>query len=209
MQTRAWWAAALAGLFVGFAIASKVSIAPFALVVVAAVVMRAVYRRRTRRLGSEFDDPVGVRPGSARERQMSVWQHLRGDLGYVALAAFVALVAFMLTEPYALWQFNWSTWPAGFDALMRSNPWGRGILEEAATQSGQGDLPYTRQYIGTVPVLYQLEQLVLWGMGVIPGLVAVIGFAVALVRSPWKRPAEAVLLSAALPYFVTILVIES
>ncbi|HET9496280.1 MAG TPA: DUF2298 domain-containing protein [Chloroflexia bacterium] len=209
-QRPSWWAAALAGVFIGFAVASKVSIAPFALVVVTAVAMRAMYRRRTRKLGSEFEDPVGVRPASAEERRLTFWSHAWRGARYVLMAAIFAFLGFAITEPYALWQFDWSLLPlGGWDAVMRSSAWGKGILDEAATQGGQADLPFTRQYIGTVPLQYQLEQLVLWGMGVLPGLVALAGFAVALWRSPWRRPAEAILLSAALPYFATILVIES
>ena len=92
-----------------------------------------------------------------------------------------------------------------------SNPWGRGIVEEAGTQSGSNanDVPYTRQYVGTIPVLYHFEQLVFWGVGVIPGLVIVAGLLLAFWLALKRRPPELILLSFALPYFAAILVAET
>jgi YYY domain-containing protein len=211
MQRPSWWAAVGAGLCLGLAVASKVSVVPFALIVLAAVVLRTFYRRRTRALGAELGDPVGMKPASARERQMPFWRHLLGGLGYVAIAAVCAALAFLVTEPYVIWSFDWSllSTPGGLQAVLGSSPFWGGITEQAAIQGGTADVPYTRQYIGTVPILYHVQQMVFWGLGVAPGLLAVVGFAVALWRAILRKPAEILLMAGALPYLATIRIVET
>ncbi len=212
MQRPSLWAAAGAGACLGLAIASKVSIVPFALVIVAAVVLRAAYRKQTRRLGAELGDPVGLQPTTGQERSMSFGQHLlRKGLPCILVAGVCALLSFAITEPYVLWSFDWSQFPhGGLEAVFDSNPWWRGIQEEAAIQSGSTDgAPYTRQYVGTVPVLYHLQNLVLWGLSPLPGLIVLAGFATGAVYALRKRPAEVLLMAGALPYFASILTLET
>lgn len=205
MQRPAWWAAAGAGACIGLAVATKVSVVLFALVVVAAVVLRAAYRLRTRKLGADLGDPIGVKPASVAERSRSFGGHLLRGLRYVFVAALFALLAFAITEPYVIWQFDFSRFQVGgITAVLDSNPWWGGIVEQAGIQSGQIDLPYTRQYIGTVPVLYNLQNMVLWGLSPIPGIVVVVGFLLGLWLAFRKRPAEVLLMAGAIPYFATI-----
>src|SRR4051812_7499489 len=81
MQRPSWRAALGAGLFIGLAVATKVSVVPFAVVVVMAVILRTAYRKRTRLLAAELGDPVGFRPATQRERNMSAAVHFgRGFL---------------------------------------------------------------------------------------------------------------------------------
>jgi YYY domain-containing protein len=212
MQRPSWWAAAGAGACLGLAIASKVSIAPFALVVVAAVVLRAAYRKQTRVVGAEFGDPVGLQPAGRNERGLSFAGHLvRKGLPYMLVAMVCALLAFAITEPYVLWSFDWSQLrQGGLEAVFDSNPWWRGIQEEAEIQSGRADgAPYTRQYVGTVPVLYHFQNLVLWGLSPLPGLIVLAGMLVGLWHAFRRRPAEVLLMAGALPYFATILTLEA
>ncbi len=210
MQRPSWWAAAAAGLFVGLAVASKVSIVPFAAIVIAAVALRAGYRRKTRLLGAELGDPVGVRPAPARERSRSFGGHLLRGLPYIFIAGICSVLAFAVTEPYVLWSFDWRVLStAGLQAFLETNPWWRGIEEQTAIQSGRADVPYTRQYVGTVPVLYHIEQMVFWGLGVVPGLVTVVGFVVGLWNALRRKPAEILLMSGALPYFFTISTLQA
>jgi YYY domain-containing protein len=205
MQRPRWWVAVAAGACLGLAVACKISVLPIALVIVAAVVLRAVYRKRTRRLGAEFGDPVGVSPATTEERERSFGGHLLGGAKYVLLAAVFSLLAFAVGEPYVLWSFDFSTLSSGgLDALIQSNPWSRRIRGEQAVQSGLSPVPFTRQYIGTAPVVYQLEQMVFWGMGLVPGLMSVIGALAAFWQALRRRPAEILLLSAGIPYFLTI-----
>lgn len=213
MQRPSWWAAAGAGAFLGLAVASKVTILFYGLVILAAIVLRAAYRLQTRKLGAEFGDPIGVKPASADERAKSFGRHLLGGMPYLLLAGLFSVLAFAITEPYVLWQFNYSLLTSGGpDAIARfleSNPWSRRILAEANTQSGRGDTVYTRQYVGTVPLLYHLQQMVYWGLSPLPGFLTVVGFAVGLWRAIQRKPAEVLLMAGAIPYFYSILTLES
>src|SRR5262245_17231842 len=51
--------------------------------------------------------------------------------------------------------------------------------------------------------------MIFWGLGVIPGLVATVGFGVALWRAILRKPAEILLMAGALPYLATILIVET
>ncbi|MBA3416185.1 MAG: glycosyltransferase family 39 protein [Chloroflexia bacterium] len=73
-----------------------------------------------------------------------------------------ALVAFALFEPYALAR------PDVYIAALR---------RQADIVSGSFDVPFTRQYVGTTPVVYQVEQFVKWGFGPVAGLLALAGLA--------------------------------
>ena len=108
-----------------------------------------------------------------------------------------------------LWSFDWSLLSSGFQPFFQSNPYGRAIIEQAGIQSGQADVPYTRQYVGTIPLFYQLQQMVEWGLSPIPGVVVVIGFLVGLWRAVRGKPAEILLMAGAIPYFATILTLET
>jgi YYY domain-containing protein len=211
MQRPSWWAAAAAGACIGFAVATKVSVVPFALVVVAAVVLRALYRRQTRKLGAEFGAPIGLKPASAAERSRSFWGHLGRNLIYLPVAFVASLLAFSLAEPYVLWQFSYSLFSQkdGLQKVLDSNPWWTRIVKESRIQSGQDDIVYTRQYVGTVPILYHLQNMVFWGLSPIPGFLTIAGFVVGLWKAIRRRPAEILLMAGALPYFASLLTLEA
>lgn len=104
------------------------------------------------------------------------------------IALPVAGAVFFLFHPYV---------------LLDPAPFLRDIGFESAMVRGQMLLPYTVQYLGTVPVVYQVGTLFFWGAG--PALVtAMIGglalFAVRLMRG--RRPAEWVLAAWLIPYMV-------
>ncbi|MEO5951122.1 MAG: glycosyltransferase family 39 protein, partial [Chloroflexia bacterium] len=220
MQKPTWWAAAGAGLFIGVSVASKVTSALIFAMVIAAVVLRAAYRLRSRKLGADLDDPVGMVPATARERSLSFKGHFLRGLRYVGIAALFTIIGFGISEPYVYWQFDFSrlqpipgqSLPETFTNFLSSNPWGQAIVDEAGTQSGSeasNGIPFTRQYVGTIPVLYHFEQLVFWGVGIIPGISILAGIALALWLAIKRRPAEIILLACALPYFATILIGET
>jgi len=77
------------------------------------------------------------------------------------------------------------------------------IEEQGAMASGRADMPFTRQYRGTIPYLYHIEQQVRWGMGWPLGIVAFLGLGWVLVRTLLRRarPGELILLSWIVPYF--------
>jgi 4-amino-4-deoxy-L-arabinose transferase-like glycosyltransferase len=118
-------------------------------------------------------------------------QHAIRNTQYVARLALVLAatsVVFFVAQPYAL--IDWQTFLAD-------------TVREAQIARGTLDVPYTRQYAGTLPYLYPMWQTALWGLGLPLGLVAWGGFAAAAVR--WLRHgqwADTLLLVWAGPYLL-------
>ncbi len=91
------------------------------------------------------------------------WYKRRDLVHEIILLIFTALVTialFFLTQPYA--------W------LDRAN-FIQQVIEQGDLARGDLDLPYVRQFAGTVPFLYEIQNIVLWGMGVMLGLSAFMG----------------------------------
>lgn len=108
----------------------------------------------------------------------------------VALAATLALagVLTVIAQPYAL---------LDLPAFLHDTQ------EQTQMALRSVDLPYTRQYIGTTPYLYQFQQLSGWGLWWPLGLVAWAGLLLCAVRGLYGlRPADLLLLSWILPYFL-------
>jgi 4-amino-4-deoxy-L-arabinose transferase-like glycosyltransferase len=161
-QTGSSGAALGAGLSLGLALACKASVAPFALVIAAALWLR---------------DDV---PAAAVRKLL--------------LAGGSALAAWLVGDPYALLDI-----PTYVTQL----------AEEAAVQSGRFDVPYTLQYVGTIPVLYQAQQLGLWGLGPAAGTAALVGLGVAGWRA-WRGGADDRLLMIGFAaYAVTVVFLEA
>lgn len=113
----------------------------------------------------------------------------------VAVAAIAALLAFAIFEPYA---------------LVHPGAYWTSFQEQADIHRGYIDVPYTRQYVGTMPVVYHVEQLVRWGFGPVAGVLALIGI-VALFFRLTRRGAAAslVLLTWLAVYAIVIFLPES
>jgi YYY domain-containing protein len=90
-------------------------------------------------------------------------------------AGLWAFVAFALFEPYA---------------LLSPGVYLDQLAEQARIVSGSFDVPFTRQYAGTTPVVYQLTQLLAWGLGPVAGLLSLAGAGSLLVRAV-RRPEPA------------------
>jgi len=151
--------ACLAGVWAGLGLGTKFSAALLVLPLGAAVCSRPV---------------VPGRPRAPWQRGLEV--------------GGAALVAFALTNPFALLAFP-IFW--------------RNVAGQAAIVRGLLDVPYTRQFHGTWPYLYPVAQQLRWGMGWPLGLVACGGLAYAVwraVRQPPRR-AEWVLLAWVVPFF--------
>jgi 4-amino-4-deoxy-L-arabinose transferase-like glycosyltransferase len=102
------------------------------------------------------------------------------------LPLLVAGVTFFVTQPYAL--IDWQTFL-------------NDTLSEAQIARGTLDVPYTIQYAGTLPFLYQMWQTAFWGLALPLGLAAWAGLAASLIR--WLRRGawtDALLLAWAGPY---------
>ncbi|MDI3341043.1 MAG: DUF2298 domain-containing protein [Sphaerobacter sp.] len=123
------------------------------------------------------------------------WRLRRCTVQRLAAAGAAAVLVFCLFEPYALWR------PGPF-------------IEDAATQwqivTGRFDVPFTRQFVGTPRGIYQLDNLVRWGLGPALGITALIGVVAALRRAIRSRGAGDILLVTwVLAYFVLIATAEA
>lgn len=91
-----------------------------------------------------------------------VWLLERGLLAFIA--AFVGFAAF---EPYA---------------LARPRVYLDQLEEQSRIVRGTLDVPYTRQYVGTLPFIYQIDQFVKWGAGPAAGVLCLAGIAFLVIR---------------------------
>lgn len=162
-----WASWLLAGAMAGLAVGSKFS----AVLLAVPLLVAGLYRL----------------PAGSTGRKLAV------AAGRMAAAAAAALLAFAVTNPFALIE-------------------ARAYLTQIAIQntmvSGAMDAPYTRQYIGTLPYIYFVQQLSQWGLGWPLGIAAWGGFIWAIARAlRWRLgapgPALAILLAWAVPYFAT------
>ena len=62
------------------------------------------------------------------------------------------------------------------------------LTEQGDLARGLLDLPYVRQFAGTTPYVYETQNMLLWGMGLMLGLAAFVGFLWLLWRA-WRRDA--------------------
>ncbi len=226
MQSRRWWAAALAGLMLGLALACKVSVVAVAVLIVTAVLLRVAYRAHTRLLGPprDLDDPTGLVPAPRAEREEPAGQALGRAFPLLLLAGFMTLVGFTLGDPYGVLDSGLvvrlsSALPTDGTAFFQLGPLqmvaitGKYLAQlgnEAAIQKGTADVPYTIQFVGTTPVLYNVQQLVQWGMGPASGIIAMAALLMAFWLAIRRRAAaEILLLSGMIPYFLTIVTLES
>jgi 4-amino-4-deoxy-L-arabinose transferase-like glycosyltransferase len=99
-----------------------------------------------------------------------------------------AIVIFALTNPFA---------------LVDLSNYSRNVGRQAAILQGKLDVPYTRQYSGTLPYIYPILQQCRWGMGILAGLTASLGSSYVVwraVRARLRR-GEWVVLGWVLPLF--------
>jgi hypothetical protein len=166
----------IAGIFLGASLASKISAAPAALIILAAHFL--------------YYFTIKGKTGGAKEDRMQSWI----NLGWAAAVSFGSFFLFM---PYAILDFN---------SFMQDTNEQRRILI-----TGEGDVPYTRQYWNTIPYLYYLKNLVLYTMGIPLGTVSIFAFFFYIytaIKNMFMRkmPDAGVLLilAWALPYFIIV-----
>ena len=75
-------------------------------------------------------------------------------------AVCATILVFVIAMPYALLDFGEFSQQVAYQGDLA-----RGLI----------DLPYVRQFAGTIPVIYELQNLVLWGLGLALGVVALAG----------------------------------
>ncbi len=146
----------IAGLFLGLALATKVSVAP----------MLAAY------FVAHFIYAFGLAPSDDSGRPMLLDRILDAIKG-AAFGGLAIIAAFIITQPYAI--LDWARFYGD-------------VVEQSEMVRRIRDYPYTRQYVDTTPYIYQIRQMVTWGLGWPVGIVAFGGMIYAAVRGlrlPW------------------------
>ena len=167
--------AALTGLMAGLAFATKFSVSPLAVAVIASFAIFAFSKS-----GDSFE-AHGWRSRAAALRQ---WQAFRGLL----IASAVALATVIVTQPYMFTDFS----------TFLGN-----ISDQGQMVRRINDWPFTRQYIDTGKYWYQIFQLGFWGVGPVMGLTIWFGLAAAIVFA-WfnRRKTDLVILAWVIPYLL-------
>ena len=146
----------LAGLFLGLALATKISVAP----------MMAAY------FVAHFMYALGLTPSDDTRSAMLVDRILDAIKG-AAFGGLATIAVFLVTQPYAI--LDWVRFYGD-------------VVEQSEMVRRIRDYPYTRQYVDTTPYIYQIRQMVTWGLGWPVGILAWVGTIYAAVRGlrlPW------------------------
>ena len=165
----------LAGLMVGLGLATKFSVAPLVLTVIAAHLIYA------------FSKPGDALSFGDEDVEAVAWRRWIAASGLVMSGA-AALVALLVTQPYM---------------VLDSETFVANVSEQSEMVRRIRDYPYTRQYVETTSYLYQITQLGIWGLGPVAGVVAWVGLGYGLV-SAWvaRRKVDLVILSWVIPYLL-------
>jgi 4-amino-4-deoxy-L-arabinose transferase-like glycosyltransferase len=170
-----WRLAVSSGVAVGAAMATKVSglmlAAPLMIVVAAEGVKVAWdgwHEHRLARWGEHLVKKVQF--WKRDEELFSWWQimrrYVRPAVGWVVLIGLVGVVTFVVFEPYA---------------VIDRATWWRQIGEQSRMTKDAHTFPYTLQYVDTPEYIYQLEQMVKWGLGWSLGVMAWVGVGLSVV----------------------------
>lgn len=132
--------------------------------------------------------PLFVPLGVAALHRYVVERRFLSVASRCALAVVVAVAAFALAQPYALIDFK---------------TFYHDVFEQSTMVRTAGLYPYTTQYMHTPKYVYDVTQLVLWGMAPALGVVAVWASAIR-VAVAWRerRAEEWVLLAWVIPFFL-------
>ncbi|MGH2367398.1 MAG: ArnT family glycosyltransferase, partial [Chloroflexota bacterium] len=198
-ETGRWRSFVLAGVFLGLALATKLSMLVFAPIVALAGLIylwRASSGFRVSSFGLDpANGPDGTHGPDGAEGATRASPVAGGGIGFIAhlwdsgllsrvigggaLTLLVALLMFRVFQPYAF------AGP-GFFGLQLNPRWLDNIAYQAKTQSGEVDLPPSIQWAGTEPLLFPWRHMVAWGMGIPLGLTSWAGFAAAAAVVLWR-----------------------
>src|SRR5690606_30943772 len=193
-ERRRWWL--LFGLFLGLTVSSRINLAPLAAMAAVAAVLWLVRRQR------QLAPDEGWRYITTDQGISDLQLVIRG----VALAAIISIVTFRLAQPYAFADATIvretalaqtgrepSALRLAFGSVFGFNPqWRANMAEIQAHQSPEANVPPALQWTSRTPMLFPLTNMVLYGMGLVAGLVAWLGFLWALWRVAKGRPDWAV-----------------
>jgi YYY domain-containing protein len=195
-QGDGWPSVALLGVAFGLAVSAKISVLTFALIIGLAFVLRVLRRSWPQGLGETSPDcetiptrrgAAGAPPEEARERRLRLgrfalrWRvEADPSCGPLALherlflGALRSLPAFLLVLVVAFWVFRIVQPQAftgpGFLGLSINQKWAETMTYIRDLVGGKIDYPPSHQWTDRAPVLYMLQHMVLWGLGLPLGL---------------------------------------
>lgn len=116
---------------------------------------------------------------------------LQRILGHILLSGVTFLIIFILLQPYALLDFS---------------EFSKQLHEQSAMTKSAFTFPYTLQYVGKVPYIYELKNIFLWGYGPILSIFAIGGLIVLVKKLRTKKLATpiGILLSFPVVYFLIV-----
>ncbi len=139
--------------------------------------------------------PLALAAGVAIWRARARGHGVLLPVSWVVLAGALAVAVFTLFEPYA---------------LIHRAPFIADIRLQAEIVRGQYDVPFTRQFIGLTPGLYELENMVRYTLGPAFMIAALAGMLVAARRVAQLRdPRLLLLLAWIVAYIPTLLITEA
>ncbi len=115
------------------------------------------------------------------------WKISRRFLLFV-LSLIVGFLTFFLTNPFAILDATCRVdtpilfGPFEIPRFISQSCYLQNIVQQGTMVRGLRDVPFVRQYIGTIPYLYYLEMLFRWGLGPLLTIVSFIGLFWALWR---------------------------
>ena len=187
------------GAAFGLAVAAKISVLTFILVIGLAFTLRAAARRKRRRLqgsrvGVDFHGRWGGVWVSFRLESDRACPPLSGTdrlllqafraAGSILLVLLVAFVVFRVAQPQAF------TGP-GFFGLKLNDQWKADMDQIRKLTSGEIEYPPNHQWTRRAPVWYALKNMVLWGLGLPLGLAVLASWGLTayqlLKKSRWQH----------------------
>lgn len=173
--------ACLSGIFIGLALATKIS----ALALISAMVIT---------ISIDFLLIVAQAPHKPRHWFPHIPKLIKKILHLGILMALCVMITFSITEPYAI---------ISFQEFLEQN-----LLQSKMTRDAF-TFPYTLQYVGILPFWYQIKNILLWGMGPLIAVLSFSGvgyFMFSLVKHRNKKnwAPEIILLTFYLVYFMIV-----
>jgi len=202
-----WRAYVWAGIMFGLALAGRINIATFAVVLIAAAALRAYRASQNMAAASNAAPSTSLRSaqdgdaGTPRSKEFGNSLAIASTRALVALVlcALAALVTFRIAQPYAANGPNFIS-PAlpkldfsrgGATVLMDAAlSWAGGVNTKFADNmayvgdlvSGKADYPPGHQWTDRTPYIFPFQNMALWGLGLPLGIAAWTGFLFALYR---------------------------
>ena len=139
------------GFALGAALAGRINVIPLAGVVVLAGMVNAA--------------PVLDARIAWSERERLLWRNVIG----VFIAGITTILVFRIFNPYAF------TGPTFFHMIPNAR-WLADAQGSSFAVSGASDAPPNWQWLGRIPFLYPLRDMLFWGMGIAMGVMAWLGF---------------------------------